>query len=222
MRYKTEMMEAILQNPKAREIVDYICAYIYGESYVGLWIYEAIGTVLGEIYDIAEELKREGNAWTTEDLMAYWERHYGLPVNTSLTIGQRRKILIAKIQERGPCNPIRLANAVSAALGGVPVDITENVAKNTFLVIIREIVNSYDAIRDVLDRRKPAHLIYELRVTIQTVAEVEEIKTATATTYKESSVVEVYPIRDFPPPPTELTTAVVINQYERFFVEVTQ
>lgn len=190
MRYKTEMMEAILQNPKAREIVDYICSYIYGESYVGLWIYEAIGAVLGEIYDIAEELKQEGNAWTTEDLMAYWERHYGLPVNTSLTIDQRRKILIAKIQERGPCNPIRLANAVSAALGGVPVEITENVAKNTFLVNIRDVVSSIEPAIAVLDRRKPAHLIYHIQVVTQTEA-TADIKIAVAMTRAEKYHVEV-------------------------------
>lgn len=190
MRYRTQLMEEILQNPMAQEIVDYICAYIYGDSYVGLWIYEAIGATLDELQDISEELKTEANAWTTVDLMAYWERHYGIPVNTSLTIEQRRKTLIAKIQDRGPCNPVRLANAVSAVLSGVPVEITENIAKNTFLVNIREVVDSVEAAIEVLNRKKPAHLIYKLQIATQTQA-TADIKIAVAVTRAEKFHVEV-------------------------------
>ena len=44
MNHQTELMRSILKNQKAQEIIDYVSP-IYGNSYVGLWIYEAIGTV---------------------------------------------------------------------------------------------------------------------------------------------------------------------------------
>ena len=189
MKNQTEMMRAILKSAKGQEIIDYVSP-IYGESYVGLWIYEAIGTVLGEICDIADKLRYETNPATAELLIDYWEDHYGVPRAPHLTIEQRRARLIAITQTRGPCNPVKLAAAVSGALGGVPVEIMENVAKNTFLVIVREVVPSINPAVAVLERMKPAHLIYQLRVVTQTVTEAE-IKTAIAITQTEKYKVEV-------------------------------
>ena len=221
MRYKTEMMEAILTNPKAQEIIDYVSP-IYGESYVGLWIFQAIGTALEGVCEIGEKLRYEANAWTTELLLDFWEKHYGIPVNPTLTTRQRQAILIAKIQERGPINPTRLATSVSASLGGVPVEIVENVAKNTFLVIVREVVSSLDPAHATLERRKPAHLIYEIRVTVQTVANVEKVRIGTAMTHKERYQIHCQPDRDFPPPDTQIKTAIALTYYEKHHLEVKQ
>ena len=46
MRYQTELMRSILTNETAQKIIDYISP-IYGDSYVGLWLFQAIGTALG-------------------------------------------------------------------------------------------------------------------------------------------------------------------------------
>lgn len=189
MKYQTEMMRAILTNEKAQDIIDYVSP-IYGNSYVGLWIYQAIGAVLGEIYTIAEQLRYETNPATADLLLDYWEEHYGIPKNNSMTTEQRRLRIIAKTQSRGPCNPVTLATAVSAALGGAEVEITENIAKNTFLVNIREVVEDFTPAVAVLERMKPAHLIYQIRVATQTVTDAE-LKTAIAMTYAERFKVEV-------------------------------
>lgn len=189
MKNQTELMRAILTNKKAQEIIDYVSP-IYGNSYVALWIYQAIGTVLGEVCDIAEQLMNETNPATADLLLDYWEDHYGISRDSSLTKEQRRIRIIAKTQSRGSCNPSRLATAVSAALGGVPVEITENVAKNTFLVNIREVVDSINPAVAVLERMKPAHLIYQIQVATQTVT-ATEIKTAIAVTRAENYHVEV-------------------------------
>lgn len=189
MKNQTEMMRAILKSWKGQEIIDWVSP-IYGESYVGLWIFEAIGTVLGEICEIADKLRYETNAATAEILLDYWEDHYGLPRAPHMTTEQRRARLIARTQSRGPCNPVRLAAAVSGALGGIPVDIVENIAKNTFLVIIRETVDSINPAVAVLERMKPAHLIYQMRIVTQTVSEAD-IKTAIAITHAEQYKVEV-------------------------------
>lgn len=183
------MMEAILTNARAQRIIDFVSP-IYGQSYVGLWIYQAIGSVLDEVYAIAEQLRTETNASSADLLLNYWEEHYGIPVLHQLSSAQRQANLIAKIQERGPCNPTRLAAAVSASLGGAEVDITENIAKNTFLVNIREVVEDITPAIAVLERKKPAHLIYQIRVATQMVAETE-LKIAIAMTHAEMFKVEV-------------------------------
>lgn len=189
MRYRTELSQHILTSPTAQKIIDYVSP-LYGESYVGLWLFQVIGMSMDDIYEIAAKLRDETNPITTDILLDYWEDHYAIARNSSLTNDQRRARLLAKIQERGPCNPERLAAAVSAALGGVQVEITENVAQNTFLVNVREVVGSIAPAIAVLERRKPAHLIYELRVATQTVSEAD-IKIAIAITRSESFEVEV-------------------------------
>lgn len=189
MRNRTEMMQHILTNEMAQRIIDFVSPK-YGNSYVGLWIFQAIGFVLGDIYTIAEQLRYETNPATAELLLDYWEDHYGIPRDSRLTAEQRRLRIISKTQSRGPCNPAILESAVSASLGGVRVEITENVAKNTFLVNIREYVPDFTAAVAVLERMKPAHLIYQIRIATQRVT-TAELKTAIAITHAEQYKVEV-------------------------------
>lgn len=189
MKYQTELMRRILTNETAQKIIDYVSP-IYGNSYVALWLYQAMGSVLGEVCAIAEQLRYETTPATADLLLDYWEKQYRLPADASLTTEQRRNRIIAKIQARGACTPARIRDAVSAALGGVEVDIVENVSQNTFLVNIRENVESIAPAVSVLERMKPAHLIYQLQVATQTVSEAD-IKIAIALTYAEQYKVEV-------------------------------
>lgn len=189
MRYQTELMRSILTNETAQKIIDYVSP-VYGNSYVGLWIFQAIGTALGEVCAIAEQLCYETTPATADLLLDYWERQYGIQTDSSLTKEQRRARIMAKIQSHGPVNPARLSAAVSAALGGVEVTITENVARNTFRVNIREYVESIVPAVAVIERMKPAHLIYQVQVTTQTVAEAD-LKVAIAMTHAENYRVEV-------------------------------
>lgn len=189
MRNPTDMMLDILKSKTAQKIIDWVSP-IYGESYVGLWIYEVVGLVLDEVVDIAEKLKTEANPLTAEWLLDYWEDYYRLPTNPSLTTAQRQGRIANHIWMRGPLNPVVLADAVSVALGGVKVDIEENVSKNTFLVNVREVINNLEPAIAVLNVRKPAHLIYQIRVATQTVANTE-IKTAVAITHSQKYRIEV-------------------------------
>ena len=189
MRNQTEMMRAILTNEKAQEIIDYVSPR-YGNSYVALWIFQAMGIVLGEIYDIANKLRSETSPATADLLLDYWENHYAIPKDSSLTKEQRNLRLISKTSVRGPANPKRLEAAVSAALGGVKVEITENIAKNTFLVNVREVVGDITPAIAVLERMKQTHLIYQIQVATQTIAEAD-LKVAIALTHSEKNKVMV-------------------------------
>lgn len=189
MRKQTELMRAILNNEIAQRIIDFVSP-IYGNSYVGLWIYEAIGIVLSEVYTIADQLRYETSASTTDLLLDYWDKQYGLPVDSTLTKEQRRERILTKKRRRGSCTTKRLEDAVSAALDGVEVDVTENVAPNTFLVNIRETVPSLVPAISVIERMKPAHLVYRVQVAMQTVSDAD-IKIAIAMTHAEKYKVEV-------------------------------
>lgn len=189
MRYQTELMRSILSDKTAQKIIDYVSP-IYGNSYVGLWLFQAIGSVLDEVCAIAEQMRNETSPATADLLLDYWEKEYAIQSNPSLTKEQRRKQVVAKIQSYGPVNPTRLSAAVSAALGGVDVDITENVEQNTFLVSIREYVASIEPAVEVIEQMKPAHLVYQIRVVDKAISDVE-IRLAIAMTHAEQYKVEV-------------------------------
>ncbi len=194
MRQQTDLMRHILKNEMAQRIIDFVSP-IYGESYVGLWIYEAIGTVLLDVYTLAEQMRNETSPMTADLTLEYWEEQYGLHADSTLTIEQRRARLLEKIRFRAPCNPKRLAASISAIVG-VPVDIAENVSKNTFRVDLNDSVNDFRKLAHaitVLNQRKPAHLIYRVATT----ANVDEtkIKMASASALYESQKLETQAIR---------------------------
>lgn len=189
MRNPTNMMREILTNETAQRIIDFVSP-IYGRSYVGLWIYQAIGVIVGEVYDIAEQLQNEITPATSELLLDYWEDHYKIPRDSSLTVQQRQQRILAKLVSRGGCTPYRMEKAISAALNGVEVNIEENVAKNTFRIYIREYVESIAPAVAVVERMKPAHLVYQMQVAARTVTQ-SEIDVAVAMTRAEMFKVEV-------------------------------
>lgn len=189
MRQPTELMRTILTDEMAQEIIDWVPP-VYGDSYVGLWIFQAIGTVLGEVRDICVALMSETSPATATLLLDQWEDQYGLLRDSSLTIEQRQARIIRNRLSRGPCNPVTLAMAVSNALGGIHVDIQENVAKNTFAVVLADVVEDVTPAVAVLNRMKPAHLIYEFRVAAQT-ATATRVGVGIAVTQSEIMEVEV-------------------------------
>ena len=189
MRQPTELMRSILTDEMAQKIIDWVPP-VYGDSYVGLWIFQAIGTLLGEVRDICEALMYETSPATATLLLDQWEDQYGLMRDSSLTIEQRQARIVQKRLTHGPCNPATLALAVSNALGGIKVEIQENVAKNTFAVVLADALEDLSPAMPVLERMKPAHLIYEFRVAAQT-APATKVGVGIAVTQSEIMEVEV-------------------------------
>ena len=101
MNNRTEMMEKILTSPTAQKMIDYVSP-IYGNSYVGLWLFQAMGLILDKPVEYAEALMRETNPTTSVLLLDLWEQHYALPKDSSLTTEQRQARLAAKLMSRGP------------------------------------------------------------------------------------------------------------------------
>lgn len=212
MRNPTELMKSILTNETAQKMIDYVSP-IYGNSYVGLWIFQSIGVALSEVCTIADQLRYETNACTADLLLDYWERQYGIPKDSSLTKEQRRARIVSKKQNHGPCNPARLSASVSDALGGAKVDITENTDRNTFRVNIYDVVPSYAPAVSVVDRRKPAHLIYRIRACAFT-----EVKIRIGVAISHSEQYEIRMSDRFEK--TDIKVAVAISHAEKYKLEV--
>lgn len=140
MNYRTELMEQILTNEKAQEIIDYV-SQIYGNSYVGLWLFQTIGSVLGPLYDTSEQLMLETSPATTTLLLPYFENEYGIQADPTMSLEQRREVVVAAMRSKGACTPARLADSVSAALGGAPVEIIEYAGDKIIFTEIEAIVN---------------------------------------------------------------------------------
>lgn len=189
MRQPTEMMQSILTDEMAQRIIDFV-PQVYGNSYVGLWTFQAIGAVLGEVYAICTSLMNETTPATSTLLLDYWEDQYGILRDSSLTTEQRRSRIVRKTLSRGPCNPATLAVEVSNALGGARVDVAENVAKNTFAIVIRDNVDDITPAYPVIERMKPAHLLCEIRIESQNPS-TAEINVGVAMTHTERYVMEV-------------------------------
>lgn len=140
MNYRTELMEQILTNEKAQEIIDYV-SQIYGNSYVGLWLFQTIGSVLGPLYDTSEQLMLETSPATSTLLLPYFENEYGIQADPTMSLEQRREVVVAAMRSKGACTPARLADSVSAALGGAPVEIIEYAGDKLIFTEIDAIVN---------------------------------------------------------------------------------
>lgn len=215
MKNPSNLMQAILTDETAQKIIDYVSP-IYGNSYVGLWLFQAIGVAMGEVCELGEQLKYEANPATANLLLDYWEEHYGLPQDSEMTVEERQNRLLLNIQAKGPCNPKVLAIAVSSALKGLPVEITENVAKNTFLVAVKDSADDLTPGITVVKKKKPAHLLWLLETQIDRHI---DLQVASAVTFAENHVVKA--ICDFHETvDTSLAPASAVTYSEQFITEV--
>ena len=73
MWYKTDLMDKILKSEAAQRIIDYV-SDIYGESYVGLWLYQIIGVAIDDINNIINQLFDEIFPDRSQILLSYWEK----------------------------------------------------------------------------------------------------------------------------------------------------
>lgn len=173
MRYETELMRLILTDETARAMIDWV-SRLYGESYVGLWLYQVMGLALTGPSKAAERLRTETTpaTATADGLLPMWEEHYGLPTDESLSEDSRRAKLILQAQIWGQCNPAKLARAVSNLLGGAEVTVEErtdghSAAPYKFLVKVSGDVPNTDGAGALIRRMTPAHLTPVLRMDLR-------------------------------------------------------
>ncbi len=153
-------MEKILKSPSAQRIIDFV-APVYGESYTALWLYEVIGRVLDDVVNSADSLRGQALPQTATWTLPYWEKEYGLSIDPSWTVEKRQANIITKIKFTPPANPKKLEEFASAATGA-DCYITENVSKNTFAVSFEGRAGSLERLAAVINKSKPAHLLWQI------------------------------------------------------------
>lgn len=162
MAYRTELMEQILTSKQAQLFIDKM-APIYGNAYTFLWILQSVCVVLDDLMTYPEEIKKQVTPQTATWTLDFWEKEYGIATDPSKTIEQRQQSLTRIIRANARNNPKTLEDLIQA-ITGYTTKIVENVAKNTFRVEVYGYVDDTSGIVKVIEKRKPAHLIYELVV----------------------------------------------------------
>lgn len=160
MRYTSDLIEKIITSPSAKRGLDYITP-IYRNAYTALWLMQAIGLQTDLIIKWIDEYKKQAIPQTATWALPYYEEEYGIPVNTYLTIEERRKAVLLAIMARAPMNPAKLSDILSMAVNA-DIKIKENVGKNSFCAEGTEFIDSTKIrkMKTVLEKYKPAHLIY--------------------------------------------------------------
>ena len=138
---------------------------IYDDSYVALWIFEAMGREYDGLWAIIDELPAQFNPATATWAIGLWERRYGLTTPSAETLELRRINVQLKRSNHPPMSPASLASILEAITGN-PAHVTDNVGTFTFGVGIT--TQSKEVIRQVIetvDRVKPSHLSYDITNT---------------------------------------------------------
>ena len=188
MNKRTELMVQILTSEQAQLYIDQISP-IYGNAYVFLNVFNAIGQVLDDVIQLSsEELRKQLFPQTVTWAIDIWEKNYGIESDTTLTIEERRKRLLSVIQDNfsyGTMTPKRLSNLVTN-LTGYETSIVERLTPTTFKFRINGFIPEGDPILYniylLVKAYTPANLTYTLVAG--------EFETADINIYRSVKVIE--------------------------------
>lgn len=162
MAVHTKLMEEILTSEEAQKIIDFVSP-VYGNSYVALKLFQSIGLALDEINSFPDDFIDQIMIQTATWSLDYWEEQYGLYPEPGWSIEQRRKNLLENLGHRFN-NPKKIENVLEV-LTGHNVQIEENIEKNKFQVFVMGYVRDLKPVTDFVDKVKPAHLSYNIKMS---------------------------------------------------------
>ena len=193
------LVEQIITSPQALRMRNMVTKGFYDRSFVGLWLYQVIGSEYDDMEEWAKLLRYEAYPQTCTWSIGIWEFISGLepmenlPEDPEQALQMRRQRLLVKRWTRPSVNPARTEAAVSSLLpSGYDVRVTENVAPHTFRVDIDGVggsKNIYDFrnIVNLLRSIKQSHLSFQMRNVLTT--EFEYIIRAAGVTFPGSIMI---------------------------------
>lgn len=186
--YNTELMQEILKSKKAQEIAQMISPR-YGEAYVALWILQAAGAIQDQMTEWCESLADQTRPATATWSLPYWEKQYNITSDPSWDVERRRQNVINKTQQRAPMNPHKLASIIAVAIGGGCI-IEECTGKNHFTVHLSgiSVLENEGYVRSLINKAKPAHLIYDIVITELITCEVQTYTGVALTEYIRETI----------------------------------
>ncbi|MBR1760272.1 MAG: DUF2313 domain-containing protein [Schwartzia sp.] len=135
---------------------------IYGNSYVGKWLYQVMGLEMDEAAAIVKSLRDQNFTQTVTWGIEYQEHKYSIEPDDSLSLEERRARLYRRKTEKYPLNPRRCELYFENGWGmTVDVDETYDYGILKLSLISRIPENVVEAIKD-FRRIKPSHLSLKL------------------------------------------------------------
>jgi len=158
--YERDLVAEIIKSPTAEKALNRVTKGFYDNSYIALWLMEVIGQEWDDMRAFIDGMANERFPWKSTWALPIWERVFGIEPDDSIPTPLRQAALMARQSDHPPINPERIENMLSLITGG-SVQVTENVAPNTFYVLFDEgvtpIMNHRKALR-ALRAIKPSHL----------------------------------------------------------------
>ena len=91
---------------------------IYDKSYVGKWLFEVMGLEMDEARALVESLRAQCFLERCTWGMRYWEERYGIPVDETKDLEERRAAVLTKRGRKGqPISPAALEDILEALTG---------------------------------------------------------------------------------------------------------
>lgn len=153
--------DMIVNSPTAKRMLSRVSP-IYDNSYVGLWLFEAIAREYDALWTILDDLPNQLYPGTATWALELWERRYGLPIPSASTIELRRINIQLKRSARPPMNPARLESIIEA-ITGKTAQVNEHIGAYTFELRFSAASGEHiRQIREMVNRLKPSHLSYNM------------------------------------------------------------
>lgn len=149
----------IIRSPEAGAFLRSVTNDFYGNSYIGLWIYEVIGQEWDELREWSEGMRTEIHPQICTWSIGVWEWVYGFPPDETLTLEERRRRVLSRVFSAKPINPEVLRRGISAT-AGAEAEVKDFVSPYTFGVTLRITNNPIplELILRYIYETKPAHL----------------------------------------------------------------
>lgn len=154
----------IITSTSAKRMLDRVSP-IYNNSYVGLWMFEAIGKEYDGVWEIIhtlpDQLFPESVTWAIE----LWEQRYGITPPATATLEERRRKILAARSVPSPFTPTALQKYIQQ-LTRRESEVVDHVGPFTFGVFIaaNDSMDNSDisAIAAYIKRHKPSHMSFQL------------------------------------------------------------
>lgn len=138
---------------------------IYDNSYVGLWIFEAIGREYDKLWEIVDTFAGQMHPSTATWALELWEQRYGITPSAGQTEAERRRVVASARGLPNSFTPAALENLL-ANLTGSTVFCDDCVGPYTFGVCFETAENQpeldYALLKSTINKHKPSHLSYEI------------------------------------------------------------
>lgn len=167
-------LEHFPTSERARAMLNTISADFYEQSYVGKWLFQVMGMEMDEVRKvIVDELPLQAFPETATWGLRYHEEKYGLDINENMPYKERRARIIEKRESKYSVTPKRMETVITERFGAeVHVyDVNDPGGQifshpNVFIVMFRQngTEQEFDiqAARDLIDRMKQSHTVYNL------------------------------------------------------------